>query len=172
MLTVAKITGGGAPAIAGHIPDVPAQKQRGDCYSSKDGNAIERAGRWVGGLAAALGLTGQCTPEQLLRLLGGCHPLTGARLVYYRADRVSAHDLTFSAPKSVSAIWAVADDRTQAAIEHAQEAAADEALDYIAQPPLPRKTPGQTTPHGDDVAVSSGREKRTSVRATRSRVRL
>ena len=61
VLTVAKITGGGAPAIAGHIPDVPAQKQRGDCYSSKDGNAIERAGRWVGGLAAALGLTGQCT---------------------------------------------------------------------------------------------------------------
>jgi hypothetical protein len=121
------------------FPRCSPQKQRGDCYSSKDGNAIELAGRWVGGLAAAPGLTGECTPEQLFRLLDGCHPLTGERLVYYRADRVSAHDLTFSAPKSVSAIWAVADDRTKAAIEHAQEAAADEALDYIAQPPLPRK---------------------------------
>ena len=147
MLTVAKITGGSATAVASYFLDLPAQKKRGDYYSGPDGNAVERAGRWVGGLAARLGLTGACTEDELLRLLDGRHPRTGERLLYYnRRDRVLAHDLTFSAPKSVSAIWAVTDERTQAAIEQAQEDAADEALDYIVRRlPLVRRGDGGHT---------------------------
>lgn len=45
--------------------------------------------------------------------------------------RVGGYDLTFSAPKSVSILWAVSDDDVRMAIEQAQEAATRAALNVL-----------------------------------------
>ena len=45
--------------------------------------------------------------------------------------RVGGYDLTFSAPKSVSVLWAVGDEETRVSIEKAQEEAARAALDIL-----------------------------------------
>ncbi|MBD8104753.1 relaxase domain-containing protein [Plantibacter sp. CFBP 8775] len=44
---------------------------------------------------------------------------------------VAGFDLTFSAPKSVSILWALGDKTTAAAVERAHEAARDDALAYL-----------------------------------------
>jgi hypothetical protein len=45
----------------------------------------------------------------------GLHPSTGSRLGRaWRTDGVTGFDLTFSAPKSVSALWALGDSSTAA----------------------------------------------------------
>ncbi len=61
-------------------------------------------------------------------------------------EAVSAIDATFSAPKSVSAVWALADRHLRADIERAHEAAIDRALHYaIRQVPMLRRRISQDT---------------------------
>jgi len=48
-----------------------------------------------------------------------------------KSERVGGYDVTFSAPKSVSVMWAVADGDVRAAIEAAQERATRAALDVL-----------------------------------------
>ena len=69
------------------------------------------------------------------------HPLTGEQLRRTGAsgEAVAAIDATFSAPKSVSAIWAVADTELRIRIEAAHEQAIDRALRYAtSQVPMVR----------------------------------
>jgi hypothetical protein len=49
----------------------------------------------------------------------------------WRADGVTGYDLTFSAPKSVSALWALGDDTVVTAIRKAHATAVRTALDYL-----------------------------------------
>jgi len=71
----------------------------------------EAPGRWHGRGLAELGLQpGARVGERELEALfsRGLHPATGERLGRaWRADAVTGFDLTFSAPKSVSALWAL-----------------------------------------------------------------
>jgi conjugative relaxase-like TrwC/TraI family protein len=75
----------------------------------------EAPGRWQGRGLAALGLAdGARVEERELEVLFGraLHPVTGEPLGRaWRVDGVTGYDLTFSAPKSVSALWALGDDR-------------------------------------------------------------
>ena len=57
-----------------------------------------------------------------------------------RTQAVAGYDLTFSPVKSVSALWAVADQSTAAAIEHAHRAAVADALRFIEQHALYTRT--------------------------------
>jgi conjugative relaxase-like TrwC/TraI family protein len=61
---------------------------------------------WEGQAAARLGLEGAVDPERFGAVLEGRHPHTGRPL---RSDRatVQGYDLTFSAPKSVSVLFAL-----------------------------------------------------------------
>ena len=61
---------------------------------------------WSGRAAEGLGLRGAIDPEQLRAVLGGRHPTSGHRLRSERAT-VLGFDLTFSAPKSVSVVFAL-----------------------------------------------------------------
>ena len=75
-----------------------------DDYFLGDGEA---PGVWHGRSAAALGLYGVVDAEPLRRLVEVFHPLTGEELLSgSRPRRVHAFDATFSAPKSVSLLWA------------------------------------------------------------------
>ena len=88
-------------------------------YLTPDGTG-ERPGVWTGRGAAALALAGEVTTDDLEALLKGLDPHTGARLGSPFQDRVTKHgtliqavagfDGTFSAPKSVSVLWALTGD--------------------------------------------------------------
>jgi len=80
----------------------------------------EQSGQWMGAEAAARGLSGEVSTEALERMLSGCDPTTGAVLGFPLQDRtlangrviraVAAFDSTLSAPKSLSAWWALTGD--------------------------------------------------------------
>jgi conjugative relaxase-like TrwC/TraI family protein len=93
----------------------------------------EPPGRWWGSGRAAVGLDGEVLPEQLQSLLEGRHPATGATLGRRFADRSArGFDATFSAAKSVSVLWAVADDPwVRAEVTAAHDAAVDAALGWL-----------------------------------------
>ena len=103
-------------------------KGREDYYAGKG----EAPGRWVGEGARALGLSGELDGEQLKRLMDGQHPASGEQLAV-RGPRAStaALDLTFSAPKSVSVLFAVGDERLSRALVEAHEEAVDAAVSYM-----------------------------------------
>lgn len=80
----------------------------------------EEPGVWSGTQAAQLGLAGEVGVEALQAVLEGRDPATGTRLGMPLTDRyrtdgsviraVAGFDATFSAPKSVSVLWALTGD--------------------------------------------------------------
>lgn len=89
-------------------------------------------GRWHGSGAAEQGLKGIVSAEGLVRLFDGQHPLTGEQLGRrLRKDGVAAWDLTFSADKSVSLLWAFGDDAVRRHVVEAFEESTAEAVAYL-----------------------------------------
>jgi conjugative relaxase-like TrwC/TraI family protein len=92
-------------------------------------------GRWHGRGLDQLGLSaGAVVGERELEALfaRGLHPTAGTRLGRaWRTDGVTGFDLTFSAPKSVSALWALGDQPTAVEGMAAHRAAVRAALGYL-----------------------------------------
>ena len=79
-----------------------------------------------------LRLQGTVSTEGLVRLFDGQHPTTGEQLGRrIRKDGVAAWDLTFSADKSVSLLWAFGDDEVRRHVLEAFEESTAEALTYL-----------------------------------------
>ncbi|HEX8741505.1 MAG TPA: MobF family relaxase [Thermoleophilaceae bacterium] len=94
--------------------------------------AGEAPGRWVGSAAREIGIAGKVDDDALHAALGGSHPRTGDQLASRRGGtRVPGFDLTFSAPKSVSVVFGLADEGVSAQVCGAHETAVDAALAYI-----------------------------------------
>jgi conjugative relaxase-like TrwC/TraI family protein len=89
-------------------------------------------GRWVGTAAGGLGLAGPVQDEEFRRLLEGRQPRTGVVVGSGRAS-VAGFDLTFSAPKSVSVLFALAGPEAADAVVAAQRDAVAGALRYLEQ---------------------------------------
>ncbi|MCZ7537462.1 MAG: relaxase domain-containing protein [Acidimicrobiia bacterium] len=93
----------------------------------------EPPGRWRGAGRAALGLESTVAGSELRALLEGRHPVTGdplGRQFGHRSAR--AFDATFSAPKSVSVLWALTPDPSaRAEVLAAHDAAIDAALGWF-----------------------------------------
>ena len=71
----------------------------------------EPPGRWWGDGSPAVELSGDVRPEHLEAMLQGGHPGQGGRLGRgFGAKSARAFDATFSAPKSVSVLWALSPD--------------------------------------------------------------
>jgi|GEM_PF-1133584 len=90
----------------------------------------ESPGRWLGRAATTLGLVGTVEDGELGRLMQGRHPRTG-QLLRERDVDVAALDLTFSAPKSVSVLFAVGSEEVQRELVGCHEQAAEAALGYM-----------------------------------------
>lgn len=103
-----------------------------DYYSQ--GNDRETPSQWMGGAAQDLGLAGPVDREDHIKTLQGLDPKTGKGLVQGAGeDRKYAVDLTFSAPKSVSIVWAIGGEETRAGIETAQTRAVGKVLEFVEQ---------------------------------------
>jgi Ti-type conjugative transfer relaxase TraA len=110
------------------LADYYEQLAREDYYETGG----EPPGQWLGGLTKELAVHGQVRAGQLKRLLQGCHPITGEALARNAGPgHKGGWDLTFSAPKSVSVLWGIADSQQRARVAEAHDAAVQAALAYL-----------------------------------------
>jgi conjugative relaxase-like TrwC/TraI family protein len=101
---------------------------RDDYYSGRG----ESAGRWTGGGAETLRLSGRVDDDGFMALMDGRDPGTGERLRRVGGrSKVAAFDLTFSAPKSVSVLFAIGEPALAGALVAAHEEAVDAAVGYV-----------------------------------------
>ena len=132
MLILAKITHGSAGGYAEYLDGKTRSAELGDYYL-KDGERVEAPGRWVKG-AERFNLDGTAavTGEQLRALMAVKRPDNDEQLrrTGGSGEAVAAVDATFSAPKSVSAAWAISHRELRRKIEAAHETAIDRALSY------------------------------------------
>lgn len=91
----------------------------------------EAPGVWTGSLATQLGLIGVVDPDDLRALIDGCHPDSGERLSGPKPATVRAVDATFSAPKTVSLLWAFGAPQVSAAVSMAHVEAVEAALGFV-----------------------------------------
>jgi conjugative relaxase-like TrwC/TraI family protein len=90
----------------------------------------EIAGRWVGSGTRALGLGFYVESDDLRLVLEGTHPGTGVQLAS-PTRKVPGFDLTFSAPKSASLLFAVGDLSVGTEVFGAHDDAVRAALGYL-----------------------------------------
>ena len=145
MLSVQPLAGGGGAAKyylqheAGCEHEPPGRDGLGYYVNEHD-----EPGVWLGrgaealGLSGSLGSKGACVLRELLDGRLGGEQL--ARAVHRHADdgrkvdvRRCGFDLTFSAPKSVSALWALADPNVAEQIAQAHQRATEDALRLLEQ---------------------------------------
>jgi conjugative relaxase-like TrwC/TraI family protein len=142
MMTVHKIAGIDGPGYADYLTGAGGRDRRGDYYLGRTGRERENAGRWHGEAAPELGLSGTVRRDDLLRVWEGRDPRTGELLVARGStgEHVAGVDVTFSAPKSVSVLWALTDLTERSAVEAAHDQAVLVALRHIERTvPLARR---------------------------------
>jgi conjugative relaxase-like TrwC/TraI family protein len=99
-------------------------------YYSGEGEA---EGYWLGDAADDLGLQGKVDADQLTGMLTGTNPASGEPLGlrHVEGGPVPGFDLTFSAPKSVSVMWALGGHPVAAEVKAAHAAAVEAGLGYL-----------------------------------------
>jgi conjugative relaxase-like TrwC/TraI family protein len=111
-------------------PDAGAYyvEQLGSYYLDGD----EPPGRWHGRGAAELGLGGEIDEDAFLALMDGLDPTTGRALGSAHSERtVRGFDVTFSAPKSLSVLYAVGGEEVCDAVLAGHDAAVSAVIDWI-----------------------------------------
>ena len=174
VLIVAKITRRTAGGYAEYLEGKARSSELGDYYL-KDGERVEAPGRWAGG-AHLFGLDPEVpvTGEQLRTLMAVRRPDTGDELrrVGAGGEAVAALDATFSAPKSVSAVWALGSSQLREQIEAAHELAIDRALGYAVKhvEMLRHRGDGGAVLHAKAVGVVATSWRHTTARAVADQV--
>jgi conjugative relaxase-like TrwC/TraI family protein len=125
MLTIGKL---------GASPDQLAyyEQQVADGLEDYFSGRGEAPGRWLGAGSDLVSVSGRVDREAFMRAMDGRDPRTGERLKpEHGRTKVAAFDLTFSTPKSVSVLFAIADETVSAALLAAHDKAVEEAFAYI-----------------------------------------
>jgi conjugative relaxase-like TrwC/TraI family protein len=136
-MSAASIGSGKAAGYARYLEGKTLAPQRGDYYLRPDGSVTEAPGRWLpdAETLAGLGVSGAGPLEgpAFLSVMEGRHPHTGRWLRRAGADgtRGGGIDVTFSAPKSVSIVWALSDSWQREQLEAAHERAVQRAVEYM-----------------------------------------
>jgi conjugative relaxase-like TrwC/TraI family protein len=105
---------------------------------------------WIGKGAESLNLEGETDLETRMKLMQGFDPNTEKKLAQNAgAERVYAHDVTFSAPKSVSLLYASADEKTRDMIDREWRGSIDDTAQKIEDAMITRRG------HGGTIAESA-----------------
>jgi len=91
----------------------------------------EADGEWAGRGAERLALEGPVSKRDFEAMLNGLDPKTGARLTQIGKSHAPGWDMTFSAPKSVSVMWALAPEADRKQIEAAHRSAVQAATTHL-----------------------------------------
>ncbi|HEX4187802.1 MAG TPA: MobF family relaxase [Solirubrobacteraceae bacterium] len=152
MLTASSIGAAKGGGYARYLESKTVEPDRGDYYLSPTGEPTQAPGRWLASpeTLVALGLDdGEVDGQDFIALMEGRHPRTGGwlRAAGANGERGGGIDLTFSAPKSVSAVWALGGERRRPEIEVAHAAAVTAAMNYLTEmiPTVRRREGGQVS---------------------------
>jgi conjugative relaxase-like TrwC/TraI family protein len=164
-MTAASIAAGKGGGYARYLESKTVEPERGDYYLSPDGEPTQAPGRWLASpeTLARLGIEGSTVEgRDFIALMEGKHPRSGGflRRAGSTGGRAAGIDLTFSAPKSVSAVWALADEAQRRAIESAHAAAVSETIAHLTEtvPTVRRRQRGQVIEeHARDVVAAEYR---------------
>jgi conjugative relaxase-like TrwC/TraI family protein len=149
VMTAASIGASRGGGYARYLEGKTVEPERGDYYLTPDGEMAQAPGRWLADeeTLARLGVTAgePVDGADFIALMEGRHPGTGQWLRREGAGggRGGGIDVTFSAPKSVSALWALGDPWQREQIEAAHGRAVEQTILYMRERvPLVRRRYG------------------------------
>jgi conjugative relaxase-like TrwC/TraI family protein len=163
-MSASSIGAGKAAGYARYLEGKTVAPERGDYYLTPDGQLTEAPGRWLSDRETLerLGIDPDAPLDgrQFTALMQGRHPGTGRWLRPAGADgsRGGGIDVTFSAPKSVSVVWALGDPWQREQIEAAHTRAVERTVDYLRErvPVVRRRYEGQVVEkHAKDVMATA-----------------
>jgi conjugative relaxase-like TrwC/TraI family protein len=137
-MTAASIGAAKGGGYARYLESKTVIPERGDYYLTPEGEPTQAPGRWLASAdtLARLGIEGTTVEgKDFIALMEGRHPRDGRwlRAAGAGGGRGGGIDLTFSAPKSVSAVWALADPSQRREIEAAHAAAVGDAIAHLTE---------------------------------------
>ena len=166
VMTAASIGASRGGGYARYLESKTAQPERGDYYLTPDGEMAQAPGRWLSD-ADTLDRLGVQAGEPVdgtdfIALMEGRHPGTGRWLRPEGASggRGGGIDVTFSAPKSVSTVWALGDPWQREQIEQAHARAVEQTIHHLRErvPVVRRRYSGQVVEeHAKDVIATEYR---------------
>jgi conjugative relaxase-like TrwC/TraI family protein len=166
VMTAASIGASRGGGYARYLEGKTVAPERGDYYLTPDGEMVQAPGRWLTN-AETLDRLGIVTGEPVdgadfIALMEGRHPGTGGWLRPEGAGggRGGGIDVTFSAPKSVSTVWALGDPWQREQIEAAHATAVEQTILYLREqvPVVRRRYSGQVVEeHAKDVIATEYR---------------
>ena len=137
MMSASSIGAGRGGGYARYLEGKTVAPERGDYYLTPGGELAEAPGNWLSApdTLARLGVDPDAPVDggDFIALMEGRHPGTGRWLRRAGADgsRGGGIDVTFSAPKSVSVVWALGDPWQREQIEAAHARAVERSVGYL-----------------------------------------
>jgi conjugative relaxase-like TrwC/TraI family protein len=165
-MTAASIGAARGGGYARYLESKTVQPERGDYYLTPDGELTQAPGRWLADTETLerLGIEagGPVDGADFIALMEGRHPGTSRWLRPEGAGggRGGGIDATFSAPKSVSTVWALGDPWQREQIETAHASAVEQTIHYLREqvPVVRRRYGGQVVEeHAKDVVATEYR---------------
>ncbi len=166
VMTAASIGASRGGGYARYLEGKTVEPERGDYYLTPDGEMAQAPGRWLAD-AETLDRLGIVADERVdgvdfIALMEGRHPGTGRWLRPEGAGggRGGGIDVTFSAPKSVSTVWALGDPWQREQIEQAHGRAVEQTIHHLREqvPVVRRRYSGQVVEeHAKDVIATEYR---------------
>ncbi len=166
VMTAASIGASRGGGYARYLESKTVEPERGDYYLTPDGEMAQAPGRWLADpeTLERLGVQagGPVDGADFIALMEGRHPGTGRWLRPEGAGggRGGGIDATFSAPKSVSTVWALGDPWQREQIEQAHARAVEQTVLYLREqvPVVRRRYSGQVVEeHTKDVIATEYR---------------
>jgi conjugative relaxase-like TrwC/TraI family protein len=166
VMTASSIPASGGGGYARYLESKTVTPERGDYYLTPDGEMAQAPGRWLADeeTLARLGVqAGEAVDgADFIALMDGRHPGTGRWLRPEGAGggRGGGIDVTLSAPKSVSAVWALGDPWQREQIEAAHARAVEQTILHLREqvPVVRRRYRGQVVEeHATDVIAAEYR---------------
>ena len=164
-MTAASIGAAKGGGYARYLESKTVEPERGDYYLTPTGSPRRRPAGGSPRPTRSRGSGSRAAPSRaadFIALMEGRHPRTGEWLRAAGADggRGGGIDLTFSAPKSVSAVWALGDETQRREMEAAHAAAVSEAMAHLTEtvPTVRRRYGGQVVEeHARDLVAAEYR---------------
>jgi conjugative relaxase-like TrwC/TraI family protein len=150
-MSASSIGAGRGGGYARYLEGKTIAPEQGDYYLTPDGELTEAPGHWLSDpeTLARLGIDPDApvAGEDFIALMEGRDPGSGGWLRPAGADgsRGGGIDVTFSAPKSVSVVWALGDPWQREQIEAAHTRAVERSMGYLKErvPVVRRRYSGQ-----------------------------